>query len=37
MSAKNRLIQTRKNMLKTQKSINMQKIATRNLEGAYRD
>ena len=37
MRAKNRLIETRKALLKTQKEINEQTIALRFLEGAYND
>jgi len=37
MTAKNRLIQTRKALLQTQKTINEKKIALRFLQGAYND
>ena len=37
MSAKNRLIQTKKSLLQTQKMINTQKIELRLVQGAYND
>jgi outer membrane protein TolC len=37
MTAKNKLIQTRKALLQTQKMINDQKIALRFLQGDYND
>lgn len=37
MSAKNKLIQTQKSLLQTQKMINNQKIALRFLQGSYND
>jgi outer membrane protein TolC len=37
MTAKNKLIQTRKALLQTQKMINTQKIALRFLQGDYND
>ena len=37
MNAKNRLIQTRKSLLQTQKMINTQKIELRFIQGQYND
>jgi outer membrane protein TolC len=37
MNAKNKLIQTRKSLLLTQKEINVQKITYRHLQGVYND
>jgi outer membrane protein TolC len=37
MLAKNKLIQTRKSLIQTQREINYQKIELRLLQGAYND